>query len=58
MNCSECTYKYIVHPKYSIIENSKFVICSFKPKLRNHINSEPKWCPIKNDKEESNNGNN
>lgn len=51
MKCSECGYKYIVHPKYGNIENSNFAICSFKPKLKNHLNSEPKWCPIKNDKE-------
>lgn len=47
MKCSECVYKYVVHPKYGNIENSKFAICSFKPKLKNHLNSEPKWCPIK-----------
>ena len=47
MKCGECIHRYEVHPKYGNIENSKFVICTYRPELRNHRNSEPKWCPIK-----------
>lgn len=47
MKCCECIHRYEVHPKYGNIENSKFVICTYRPELRNHRNSEPKWCPIK-----------
>lgn len=47
MKCGECPYRYVVHPKYGNIGNSRFTICTHRPELRNHHNSEPKWCPIK-----------
>lgn len=50
MKCGNCNCRYRVHPKYGNIDNCKFAICCFRPNLKQHTNSEPKWCPIK-DKE-------
>ena len=48
MKCKDCPERYIYTYEYGDMRKiKKWVLCSHKPEQKLNPNSQPKWCPLK-----------
>lgn len=48
MKCKDCSKRIVFTPDYGDMRKIKhFVLCSYRPDQKLNPNSEPKWCPHK-----------
>lgn len=48
-SCKDCSSRIIWTSEIGKMDKCKFVLCSFKPKLRMTPKTVPKWCPRKDE---------
>jgi len=53
ITCGECGHRLLFHYRYNDVnKNSRYSRCDLRVELKQRNNSCPKWCPLKNNKQD------